>query len=206
MHKDIKPGVVVSLQHYSVITNFKAHVLDAKEDYFTVRVPKDFSTKTFQTGDPVVFGFESGDEVFIRGGIIFEMNTYEKTISVKPDREPTDSESQNRLYERHPVSLYADVRTPSIRKKFLAIISDMSYYGMLFHVKEDLTVGEEVDIDIFLDRTIMSQRGTLVRKTSELNYFKYGVKIIHNDPVSYNHIKQYIKSSQQEHVFMFRRD
>ena len=53
-------------------------------------------------------------------------------------------------------------------------------------------------MDIYLTRDILSLTAEVVRKAEHEGYYEYGLKIRHCGPVVFNHIKNYVKKSQNE--------
>ena len=198
---EIKDGTVISVRHYSGLSPFKSVVLEATENTITIKLAKEFAVMNFLDGDPVVFGTVSGNEVHIVGCNIIKVNPKEGILQLAIDK--VESDAEKRQYERFPVSLYADVRIRDSRKKYLAIIKDISYYGMLVYSKESLEINEQMDIDIYLDKTMIFLKGSVARKDKNPNYFEYGLKITYEDANSLNYVRDYLKrlkESQEDSV------
>jgi hypothetical protein len=105
-----------------------------------------------------------------------------------------------RSYERYPVSLYADYRVleEQGRRKCFALIKDISEYGVLIYSNESHFKGLRLAMDIYLTRDILSLTAEIVRKVECEGYYEYGLKIKHSGPVVFNHIKNFVKKSQNE--------
>ncbi|MCX7923827.1 MAG: PilZ domain-containing protein [Clostridia bacterium] len=190
---NINAGDVISIRHYSGVSPFKSIVLDVDEQNYVIHIKltKDFAIMNFLEGDPVVIGYQLEEKVFIFGGNIGNIQPREAVVEIKVDK--VEAEAEQRKSERHPVSLYADVRAKDDRKKYLATIKDMSYYGMLIYSKANYEQGQDLEVDIFMDKTMIFLKANIVRKTQNTNYFEYGVGIRYEDSNSLTYMKDYIK-------------
>ncbi|OPZ83585.1 MAG: PilZ domain protein [Firmicutes bacterium ADurb.Bin419] len=187
----IKNGDIVSVRHYSGVNPFKSIVVDSDEDHVKIKLTKDFAIMNFLEGDPVVIGVESEGNVKIFGCKIVEINIKDGIIEVSVDK--IDSEAEQRRHERFPVSLYADVRVKMDKKKHLAAIKDISFYGMLIFSKSEFSVGEELELDIYMEKNMLFLKCEVMRKVPGDVYNKYGVRIIYRDVNSMNFVKEYLK-------------
>lgn len=201
----IKNGDIVSVHHYSGLNPFKSIVIDKSEYSLKIKLTKDFAIMNFLEGDPVVIDMELQDEVEIFGCKISTICVEDATIEVIVDK--IDTEAEQRKHERFPVSLYADVRVKMGRKKHLATIKDISYYGMLIFSKSDFFVGDEIDLDIYMEKRIIFLKCEILRKVSNSVYNKYGLRIIYEDVNSMNFVRDYLKrlkEAQKESVRKMR--
>ncbi len=191
-----KAGDIISVRHYSGISPFKSIILEANENSVLVKLTKEFAIMNFLEGDPVVFGTEKGDRVIIVGCNIGEIRPKEDIIELKIDK--VEEDAQKRQWERFPVSLFADVRSRDSRKKQVATIKDISHYGMLIYSKADYPVNEQVEVDIYMDKSMVFLKANIARKAERKHYFEYGVGILYEDSSSLNFMKEYIKRLMQE--------
>jgi hypothetical protein len=204
MQMIIKPEVVVTVRHYSLLNVFKGIVRDVVDDMVTLSLAKEVSVTRFLEGDPIVVAFDENESINITGGILTRLNVTDGNLEFKMDT--MEEEAKNRYYERCPVSLYADLKLNDIGKKCFGLIKDISYYGLLIFSKEDLFKGQKMDLDIYLVRDIMSLKAEVTRKVQGAMYYEYGLKIIHKGPSVYNHIQNYVKKAQQELAVKFNRE
>ena len=198
------PGMVVTVRHYSLLNVFKSVVLDVRDRFVTLKLTREFSVTRFLVGDPLVVAYIEGEAIKIVGGRLTALHPETEQLEFKMD--VAESEASNRLYERYPVSQYADIRLSDTGRKFQALIKDISNYGMLILTKESLYKGQKIDIDIFLLRDIMSLKAEVVRSHTGKVYMEYGLKILHRGPVVYNRIVNYVKKSQEEHAVRFNKE
>lgn len=198
------PGDIVTVRHYSFLNVFKSTILSVEGPVVSLKLTRESSIACFMAGDPIVLGCEDCENIRISGGRIAALDIGGEALHVHLD--VLEEDARNRLYERFPVSLYADVRPREIRKKVFALVKDISFYGMLIFSSENLFRTQKLDIDIYLDREIMSQKGEIVRKFEGPLYYEYGLKLLHNGPLRYNHIKNFVKKSQSEHISKFNRE
>lgn len=200
----IKPGVVVTIRHYSMLNVFKGIVQNVFDNIVTLSLSKEVSVTRFLEGDPIVVAFEGHENVKIIGGILTRLNIAEELLDFAMD--VMDEEAKNRIYERCPVSLYSDFKLSDTGKKCFGLIKDISYYGLLVLSKEDLDRGQRMDLDIFLVRDIMSIKAEVIRQIQGTMYLEYGLKIIHKGPSVYNHVQNYVRKLQDELAVKFNRE
>jgi hypothetical protein len=191
-------GTAVAVRHYSMIGLFTAVVSEVKERSVIIRLPKECAKATFLEGDPIVTSYEADSKVYIRGGRILNCNRRDELLEYSEDQ--FDEGSRMRSYERFPVSLYADYRVAEAfgNKKYLALVKDISDYGLMIYSKEPHFKGLTLIMDIYLPRDILSLNAEIVRKVEHDGYFEYGLKIKHNGPIVFNHIKNFVKKEQDE--------
>jgi hypothetical protein len=191
-------GTVVTVRHYSMINHFTAVVNDVRERSIVIRLPKECKKATFLVDDPIVTSYEADSKVIVRGGRILKYNRDDELLEYSEDE--FDEDSKMRLYERFPVSLYADYRVAETfgNKKYLALVKDISDYGLMIYSKESHFKGLTLIMDIYLARDILSLNAEIVRKVERNGYYEYGLKIKHNGPVVFNQIKSFVKKEQNE--------
>jgi len=199
----IKQGDIVSIHHYSGINPFKSVVMEINSDTILLKLAKEFAVMNFLEGDPVVLGLERGDEIIIIGCNISEIRPKQDIIELKIDK--LDEGSEKRQWERYPVSIYADIRTKNCRKKSIATIKDLSCYGMLIYSKTDFPLHEQLEIDIYMEKTMIFLKTNIARKVQSKNYFEYGLGILYEDSNSLNYMKDYLKKLRQEQVESIRK-
>lgn len=201
---EIQPGMVVTVRHYSLLNVFKSVVLDTRNDAVILKLTKETSITRFLPDDPLVVAYMAGDIIRIVGGRLTKMEPESEQLEFEIDI--MENEASNRLYERYPVSHFADFRLQDTGKKCQALVKDISHYGLQILTGEDLYKGQKMDIDIYLLRDIMSLKAEIVRKQEGKEYMEYGLKILHSGPMLYNRIVNYIKKSQDEHVIRFGKE
>lgn len=201
---NIKPGLVITVRHYSLLNVFKGIVMDTQENTVIVKLPKEALKATFTKGDPLVVAYEAEDTVDIVGGRLTDYDPGNEQITFISDK--TDDGTDLRSYARFPVSLYADFKLAEGGKKCFALVKDISEHGILIYSKESFFKGQRLNIDIFLTRDIMTLTAEIVRKIEHQDYIEYGLKIRHNGPSVFNHIKSFVKKAQEEHVLRFNKE
>lgn len=199
----IKVNDVISICHYSGLSPFKCIVLEAGSDFLIVNVTKDFAVKSFNEGDPVIFGIENMGEMMIYGGSISQVRAKDNIIHIEIDKPEPGSE--NRQVERYPVSMCADIRTKKDNKKQLAAIKDISYYGILIFTKVDIDEGETIEVDIYMEKSMIFLKAVVNRKRIKANYIEYGVGIKYEDGGTLNYMKDYTKRIKQDQIDSIRK-
>jgi hypothetical protein len=200
----INPGVIVTVRHYSLLNIFKSAVSDASDSEVSLKVSKEFSIVNFLIGDPIVIAFVENEKVNIIGGRLVKISPVDELLVMKID--VLEAEAKDRLYERFPASHYAGIRIVDTGKKCSALVKDVSNYGLYIFCSEDLYKGQVLDIDIFLTRDILSLKAEVVRKNEGITTFEYGMKIVHNGPIVFNRIKDFIRKTHDEHINRFNKE
>lgn len=200
---NVKPGDIITVRHYSMLNVFKSAIAGFGERTLILNISKEFANTYFSVGDPIVFAIFGTENLKVFGGRIQGLSSGEETLEVEYDVQ--EEGAGNRLYERTPVSHYADIRIKDTGRKYKALVKDISFYGMLLFLNEDLYRGQILDVDIFLDRDVMSLKAEVARKHQGSVHMEYGLKILHKGPVVYNHIKNYVKKSHEEFTNTFSR-
>lgn len=202
-----KPGDVVSVRHYSGVNPFKCLVIDETEDSLKMKLTKELAIVNFLEGDPAVIGVEKENDEFIKNNVQIIgctiKNIYKKDGIVEVCVDKIESEASQRKHERFPVSIYADVRIKRDRKKYLVVIKDISYYGMLVFSKSEFSVGDELDLDIYMEKNMVFLKCEVLRKVVEPVYNRYGLRVIYEDVNSMNFMKEYLrrlKEAQEDSV------
>lgn len=194
----VEAGSLVTIRHYSMINVFKSTVISADGIRVEVKLPKECQKADFLCGDPLAIAYENDENARIVGARIFEYRKAQEVLAYIED-DPGEG-AKMRSYERFPVSLYADYRIieEQGRRKCFALVKDISEYGVLIYSNESHFKGLKLAMDIYLTRDILSLTAEIVRKVEHEGYFEYGLKIKHSGPVVFNHIKNYVKKSQNE--------
>lgn len=192
-----KVGDVVVVRHYSLLSVFKCQINGAGES-LDLRIPKEHSKAYFCEGDPIVLAYASSDNVKVIGGRVNWYHSGNAILNVCPDLQKVGKEA--RLYERTPISYYADIRLRDTDRKAQVLVKDISHYGLLIFSKEDFCIGQQMDVDIFLDRDILSFRAEVARRLQGSVYKEHGLRILHKGPLVFNHIQNYIRKAQEEYI------
>lgn len=197
----IKVGDIISVRHYSGINPLKSIVLSMEGDTVKLKLIKDFTVLNFLEGDPMVFGIESHGEIHMVGCNIVKINCKDGIVETTIDK--VDSGANQRMHERFPVSLYADIRAKLIKKKHLTVIKDISFYGMLIYCKSEFRIAEQLEVDIYMEKTMVFLKCEIIRKKQSSNYIEYGLRILYESVNSMNYIKEYLrrlKHDQEESI------
>lgn len=199
-------GSVVTIRHYSMINVFKCVVTETNGGRVEVKLPKECQKSTFLAGDPLVVAFESENSTEIKGCRIEEYRRDKELLIYSEDE--FDEGASMRSHDRFPVSLYADYRVVEgmSSKKGFALVKDISDYGLLVYSKDSHFKGMSLNFDIYLTRDILSLTAEIVRKVEYDGYYEYGLKIRHNGPFVFNHIKNYVTKAQNELIAKFTKE
>ncbi len=192
---NIKSGEVVSIRHCSGTKLFKSIVLETNGDILSIKLFEEIALLNCFEGDPVVLGFELDNEVYMASCNILNVDKKGNALSLKVDNFETIT--NKRLYERFPVSFYADVRIGESQKKNLVLVKNISLNGLMVNTKVDFPLYQELKFEIHLDIKI-HLKATIIRKTKDSHYFEYGLKIIYTDVNTPKVLKKLILILKQE--------
>ncbi len=194
----LEVGSVITIRHYSMTSVFKSIISDVSTYSIEVKLPKECMNTVFLPGDPLVVAYETGNSAQIKGGMIIDFNRQNELLAFSEDT--YDEGMRMRSYNRFPVSLYADYRVIEeyVNKKNFALVKDISEYGLLIYSNDNHFKGMNMSLDIYLTRDILSLTAEIVRKVEHEGYYEYGLKIKHEGPYVFNHIKNFVKKSENE--------
>lgn len=192
---NIKSGEIVSIRHCSGTKLFKSIVLESIEDTLSVKLFEEIALLNCSEGDPVVLGFEYDSQVYMASCNILELDKKENTLDIKVDNFETIT--NKRLYERFPVSFYADVRIGESQKKNLVLVKNISLNGLMINTKLDFPLYQELKFEMHLDIKI-HLKATIIRKTKDAHNNEYGLKIVYTDVNTPKVLKKLILILKQE--------
>lgn len=194
----LEVGSVITIRHYSMTSVFKSIISDVSTYSIEVKLPKECMNTVFLPGDPLVVAYETGNSAQIKGGMIIDFNRQNELLAFSEDT--YDEGMRMRSYNRFPVSLYADYRVIEeyVNKKNFAFVKDISEYGLMVYSNNNHFKGMNMSLDIYLTRDILSLTAEIVRKVEHEGYYEYGLKIKHEGPYVFNHIKNFVKKSENE--------
>jgi hypothetical protein len=194
----LKMGDIVSIKHYSGFEIFNSIVLDSDGDIVTIKTTDNFSELNIFVNDPIVVGFSYKTEVFICECIITKINTNNQLTEIKilSEKKVTD----NRIHERFPVSLFAEIITNNIKKPKTILIKNISLSGVMVISKENFSTSDIINLTIFIENTIFKAKGEIVRKMEHSYSFEYGIKLIYDNINSKNIIEKYILYLKKEQL------
>ncbi|HOQ36337.1 MAG TPA: PilZ domain-containing protein [Acetivibrio sp.] len=201
---EIQIGDLVSVRHFSGTKLFKSLVLQSNGDVISVKPIEDITLLNCSKGDPIVLGCELDNNVYIASCTTLNMDKQQNTLELKIDNYETTS--NKRLFVRFPVSLYAEARIGESHKKYLAIVKNISFTGMMIHSKDDFPLFQELKFEIRAAVTI-HLKATIVRKVKDTYNYEYGLKINYTDVHTPNLLKKYLillKNEQEEFIKKFK--
>ncbi|WP_136479335.1 PilZ domain-containing protein [Acetivibrio thermocellus] len=203
---EIKVGDLVSIRHFSGTKLFKSLVLKSNNDEVLLKLTEDIALLNCSIGDPIVLGCELEENVYISSCTTLNVDKQQNTLKLKIDNYETTS--NKRLFVRFPVSLYAEARIGESNKKYLAIVKNISFNGMMIHTKEDFPLFQELKFDIHADIPI-HLKATIIRKVKDEYNYEYGLKINYTDVHTPNLLKKYLillKKEQEEFIKKFKEE
>lgn len=176
---ELKSGDIVSLAHYSESTPFKSVVLKVLDNEVLLNLPKNFSVYNLFEDDPVVLGFQSGSGICAAECSIRIINPKDSSVAVKVDN--IEHIKEKRIFERFPVSLYADMKLQEDGKRKVAYVRNISMDGLSIVSKSEFSEGEEIAFDVYIDNRVLRLSGNVMWKERSSVNFQYGIKTIYQD-------------------------
>ncbi|MDP4179988.1 MAG: PilZ domain-containing protein [Bacillota bacterium] len=199
---NIKAGEVVLIRHFSGTKLFKSIVLESLDDILSVKLFEEIALLNCSPGDPVVLGCELENEVYMGSCNLLDIDKDNNKLSLKIDNYETIT--NKRLYERFPVSFYADVRIGESQKKNLVLVKNISINGLMINTKVDFPLYQELKFEIHLD-VKLHLKASIIRKSKEANNFEYGLKINYTDVNTPKVLKKLILILKQEQEEFIRK-
>lgn len=189
---DIKSGDLIFVHHYSVLKPIKSCV-DESGDEIIVVTPLFYSSITlFYEGDPLTFKYDNKDKIIIVGCNILEINNTNKHLKLNYEQIKIDT--NNREYERYPVSLYAYIKSPGLGEESLTIIKNVSNCGLLAYSKDDLPTDKEYQFTLHIGKQVVFINCIIIRKEKGLHYFEYGMYISFNNAKAMKIVRDYVQN------------
>lgn len=195
-NKEIKVNDIISAHHHSRTNNFKCVILDVVNNFLLLKPEKDFSMSNVSEGDPLVIVHEFNKEIKLCECSIIEIDSKSKLLRTKVD--VTQPIMNQRLFERYPTSLYAEIMPKGTRKRNSAMIKNMSIYGAYLLSKAEYDKGSKVHFDLHMKNQVLQLDADIVRVEQGEHYFEYGLSIFYKDLSTRNFIKSYLSSLKGE--------
>lgn len=192
----IKAGEQVYINHYSRKQPSSSYILDAAGNSVKIKLTKDFTVLDLFEGDPVIIGYEYEGEAFICECIITEIDTKDNTVTLEIKED--NSLSDKRLSENYPVSIYSDIKMKDSKKRNAAIVKNINLTGMSVYSRHDMENGDEIEIDVYLDKRVVSLKSVILWKSQVSGYIEYGLKIIYSDFNDKNLMKLYLQMLKED--------
>jgi len=198
---DLKLGDIVSLVHYSQSIPFQSIVLGVFDNEVLLKLDKTFSIYNLFENDPVVMGYKTGFDIYVAECSIRLINTKDSSVALKIEN--IEHIKEKRIFERFPVSLYADMKLQDgIRE--MAYVRNISLDGLYIVSKKELSEGDNLILDTYIDNRTLTLAGAVMWKDKSSRNFQYGIKTIYHDFTTKNSLKVYlgILKDEQENAVM----
>lgn len=191
----LKPGDIVSVAHYSESIPFQSVVVEVLEDEVLLNLPNKFSAYNLSEDDPAVLGFQDGLDIFAAECSIRTINVKKRTVTLKIEN--TEYIKEKRIFERFPVSLYADM-IPQNGTKRAAYVRNISLDGLSVVSQDELSVGDKIVFDTYIDNRILKLPGTVMWKMKSSKNFQYGIETMFEDFNTKNSLRLYLNILKDE--------
>jgi len=190
----IKTGISAYLFHYSKNLPYRCRIENQDgNDAIGISISKE-EMVNFTQFDPVVIYFFENDNLLVHSCYIEILDARNSFIELKTEIPNSDEWNEKRQFERHSVSLYAEIRANTISKRGVALIKNFSYSGMLVYTKSVLPEKEEFDLDLYADKKVIFLKARAARSVKDVNYNEYGLQIVYSNYAAIEGMKQYVES------------
>lgn len=90
--------------------------------------------------------------------------------------------TERREFERHPVSLLANVKAQGVNEPFkVAYVKNLSYSGAYIYTEREMQVEEQLSVDLFMNNNVVRQEAQVVRASVRFGRYEVGVQFRHRD-------------------------
>lgn len=186
-------GETVFIYHYSGTKPYKCSILEEKDDILKVCIDKGYAYIELLKNDPTVIAYLQDNEIKTLGSYIVGIDNANSKLELRIDDEHSVPGQERRIYERYPVSLYADIKTKAAQRA-TAILKNISYSGMLIYSKSEFPVDTVIDIDIFLDKQVMDLKAKVIRAVKRADFNEYGLQVIYSSYDAMDSMKKFVES------------
>lgn len=191
----------VYIYHFSSKSNIKSKVVSSENDMLYLKTEDGRIYGALSEGEPAVLFYRSEPEIVIVGCVV-KSTVNSNAINVKCDSGHIISENK-RLYERYPVSYYADLKVVNEPKRHIAYLKDISKYGLRIITDAELRIGSKVEISLYLEKRILFITALVVHGTKGEHYSDYGTVIKIEDYHSVREMSNLIRITTQEYMDRF---
>ena len=192
---DLKGGEVVSLTHYSGNHMLMGVIYHASGDFLAVIPLQQYSLFNFFAEDPIVLGYKINNEINLCECVIHNVDLAEHHIGLTIN--DICSGSNQRLFERFPVSIYADVQDNN--GVSVAFVKNLSIGGAGVITRHDFAIGVAMDIRLYINQLIIPLKAQVIWRAPDKSYLNYGLKFIYSHDESKILITSYIQALSEEH-------
>ncbi len=197
---------VVYLSHYSKRRPILTHLLEFKDNSICLKLRDSSCNLKVSKGDCIVLNFNENNNVYLCEGYVLNNIREDNFISIRIDQRQMVED--NRIFERFPVSLYANIKHNGTSgkketKKSAAVIKNISLSGMGVTSREELKDGQKFDCDVFIDERIVKIQGEVAWRKKEGANFEYGIKTQYPDFVYKNTVKLYLNILKNEQISLY---
>jgi len=193
---NIKQGEIVTLQHYTCKDFCKGVVLGYQKDKLSVKPQRECTVFSYFTYDPLVLGIGSDEEVYMLECTITSINYNSNYIDLKIDN--TYSLYNKRTDERYPTSIYGVIVHSPIKGS--VYIKNISPLGISIKSKADIKEGENLEIEAYVNRSLLNVGCNVIWKKTLSADFEYGLKIVSPSNETTSIINSYLDSLYNEQL------
>lgn len=194
-------GTQVLFYHYLNNDPIAGVVSESDGTRHLLETDKSLLLGELSAGDPAVMGFIGENQLNILGCNIGSTDAEKSRVELVQDGYEPDS--VKRLYQRYPVSYYANLKLTHVKRRVSAIVKDISKYGMLVYSREEIPNDTSIEIEIFLEKKMVFIDGKVVRRSEGKHYNEYGINVSFTNMQSLNELKKLLMQSKEDYIDRF---
>ncbi|MCX7709065.1 MAG: PilZ domain-containing protein [Clostridia bacterium] len=195
-------GADVFIYHFSSKLNIKGSVIDADNNLLVIQTDEGRINNAISEGEPAVIFYREESNIAMIGCIVKEKMSRRGSFQVLCDN--TVIQGQNkRMYERYPVSYYADLKVVNEQRRYVAFLKDISKYGLRIITDAQLNPGKKIEISLYLEKKILFISALIVRCAQGKKYFDYGAILTIEDFHSLREISNLIRITTEDYINRF---
>jgi hypothetical protein len=187
-------GKKIVLRHYSKVKPISCiGVSGTLDGFFTIKLSdSEFKSNEFCKGDPILLGTQSANSIDVSGGNIISVNKKQGLLILSTDK-VIESNVERRVYERHSVSILANLKVQGAEGKAeVACVKDLSYIGAKIYTKRVLNPDEVVDVDLLMADNVFRLEARVVRTSMCFGRNEVGLQLIHRAKDGIHTTRDYI--------------
>jgi hypothetical protein len=196
-YMDIKVNSIVTLYHYSLKKPIFTTVVEISNDIIVIKLIKEFSSSDIFSGDSIILIFESDNEICTSGCILMSINAKEGTVKLKVEN--FEFIVNLRYQDRFFVSLFADVKTKYPKNMSVVSVKNISLKGMMVSTKSDYTINQELEVDLYLEASVIQLNAHIAWKYQDHVTYKYGLITEYADNGSLPILEKYLQTLKDEY-------
>jgi len=180
--KILQKDDMIDFRHFSIFNPLKMNIVNATDSQVTLRTEEKNPDLSISIGDNVVLTYLSDKGYYVISGDIAAIESLDPlniTVNLRFFKKSTELRKENKKYVSILGTISPSEQADSPDKKtFSAIVKAMGIRAIKVDCKEDLQLGNIVDVYANIDKkNKLYFKGQIVRKNKNGNIFEYGIEV-----------------------------